>query len=67
MKYAAADVSMIALILFKLKNICYNYVDVRWQTFKEEQCIVRQINFKSQEHTTHLMNILQRHTPDTHI
>jgi len=40
MKYAAADVSMIALILFKLKNICYNYVDVRWQTFKEEQCIV---------------------------
>jgi len=29
LKYVVADVNMISSILFKLNNICYNYVDVR--------------------------------------
>jgi hypothetical protein len=63
MKYAVTDVSTILSSLFKLNNICYNYVDVRWQNFKAERCTVRQINFKSQEQTTHLV----QHPAEEHI
>jgi len=36
------------------------------KTLKKKGVLLRHINFKSQEHTTHLMNILQRNTPYTH-